>query len=173
MRTFVIILLFVAIGCYAGDTSDVTTKIFEKKGKDGKVCFRMETTYRGKTKMMVEIFRPNAQGVMVISERSYMAGGDLVTTESDQHNSGKFDTIAVYHPGTDDIEVFTRLADGSVKPVSTQTLQAYKKQNAAIADFFTAIWTKTNASDEEISERVQATRKKIQDAEKEKMGEKH
>ncbi len=133
----------------------------------------MEMTYRGKTRVMVEMFRPNAQGVLVISERSYLAGGDLVTTESDEHQSGKFDTIAVYRPGTDDMEVFTRLADGSVKPVSTQTLQAYKKQNAAISNFLSTIWTKTNVSDEEISERVQATRKKVQDAEKGKMGEKH
>ena len=173
MRTFVIILLFVAIGCYAGDISEVTSKVFEKKGKDGKVSFRMETTYRGKTKMMVEIFRPNAKGVLVISERSYLAGGDLVMTEADEYKSGKFDTIVVYHPGTDDIEVFTRLADGAVKPVSTQTLQAYKKQNAAISDFLSSIWTKTNRSDEEISERIQATQKKIQDAEKQKIDEKH
>jgi outer membrane lipoprotein-sorting protein len=168
MRTFVIILLFVAIGCYAGDTSDITSKVFEKKDKDGKISFRMVTTCRGKTKVMMEVFRPNAQGVLAISARSYLAGGDLVTTESDEHKSGKFDTVAVYHPGTDEMEVFTRQADGSVKPASTQTLQAYKKQNAAVSDFIGTMWTNTNASDEEISERIQATQKKIQDVEKQK-----
>jgi outer membrane lipoprotein-sorting protein len=168
MKTFVIVLLFVAIGCYAGDTSDITSKVFEKTNKDGTVSFRMVTTYRGKAKVLMETFRPNAQGVLVISSRSYLAGGDLVTMESDEHKSGRFDTVAVYRPGTDDMEVFIRQADGSVKPVSTQTLQAYKKQNAAVSDFIGTMWTNTNTSDEEISERIQAAQKKIQDAEKQK-----
>jgi gas vesicle protein len=168
MRALVIILLFVAVGCYAGDTLDITSKVFEKKDKDGKITFRMVTTYRGKAKVMMEIFRPNVQGVLAISARSYLAGGNLVTTESDEHKSGKLDTVAVYHPGTDDMEVFTRQADGSVKPASTQTLRAYKKQNAAISDFIGTIWTNTNTNDEEILERIQATQKKIQDAQKQK-----
>ena len=168
MRTFVIILLFVAIGCYAGDTPDITSKVFEKKDKDGKISFRVVTTYRDKTKVMMETFRPDAQGALVISSRSYLAGGDLVATESDGHKSGKLDTVVVYHPGTDDMDVFIRQADGSVKPVSTQTLQANKKQNAAMSDFFSTMWTNTNTSDEEISERIQAAQKKIQDAEKQK-----
>jgi len=168
MRTLVIILLFVAFGCRAGDTSDITNKVFEKTNKDGTVSFRMVTTYRGKEMVMVEMFRPNAQGVLAIASRSYFAGGDLVMTESDEHKSGRFDTIAVYRAGTDDMEVFTRQADGSVKPVSTQTLQVYKKQNATVSDVVGMMFTDTNASDAEISERIQEIRQKIQDAEKQK-----
>lgn len=170
MRTLVIILLFVAIGCYAGDTSDITSKVFEKTNKNGTVSFRMVTTYRGKEKVMMETFRPNAQGVLTITSRSYLAGGDLVMTESDEHKSGRFDTIAVYRPGTDDMEIFTRQADGSVKPVSTRTLSAYKQQAAAASDFFNEL--PTNASDSEISKRLQETRQKIQDAEKQKTDDK-
>lgn len=166
MRTLVVILLFVAIGCYAGDTSDITSKTFEKTNKDGKVSFRMVTTYRGKEKVLMETFRPNAQGMLVISSRSFLAGGDLVVTEGDEHKSGKLDTIAVYLPGTDDMEVFTRQPDGSVKPVSTPTLEAYKQQTAAVSNFFGSMGT--NASDEEISEKFQEAQKKIQDAEKQK-----
>jgi hypothetical protein len=166
MRTLVIILLFAAIGCYAGDISDITSKVFEKTNEDGKVSFRMVTTYRGKEKAMMETFQPNVQGVLTITSRSYLAGGDLVMTESDEHKSGRFDTIAVYHPGTDDMEIFTRQADGSVKPVSTQTLSAYKQRAAAASDFFSEL--PTNASDAEISKRLQEMRQKIQDAEKQK-----
>ena len=166
MRTLVVILLFVAIGCCAGDTSDITSKTFEKTNKVGTVSFRMVTTYRGKEKVMMETFRPNAQGVLTITSRSYLVSGDLVMTESDEHKSGRFDTIAVYRPGTDDMDVFTRQADGSVKPVSTQTLSAYKQQAAAASDFFRGL--PTNASDAEISKRLEETRQKIQDAEKQK-----
>jgi hypothetical protein len=168
MKTFVIILLFVAIGCYADDTSDITSKVFEKKAKDGKVSFRMETIYRGKTKVMTEMFRPNLQGVLVLRTRGYYADGTLVMTESDDHKSGKLDTITVFHSGADDIEIFTRQTDGSVKPVSTQTLQAYKKQIAALSDFFDTMYTDTNTTDAEISKRIQETQQKIQDAEKQK-----
>jgi len=170
MRILVIISLFVAIGCYAGDTSDITSKVFEKTNTDGTVSFRMVTTYRGKEKVMMEMFRPDAQGVLAITSRSYLAGGDLVMTESDEHKSGRFDTFAVYGPGTDDMEVFTREADGSVKPVSTRTLSAYKQQTAAVSDFFSGL--PTNASDAEISKRLEETRQKIQNAEKQKTGDK-
>jgi hypothetical protein len=85
----------------------------------------LETTYRGKTKVMSEMFRPNPQGVLVVTVRAYYADGTLVMTESDDHKTGKLDTITVFHSGADDMEVFTRQTDGSVKPVNTQTLQAY------------------------------------------------
>jgi hypothetical protein len=88
--------------------------------------------------------------------------------ESDDHKSGKLDTVVVYNPGKDDMEVFTRQADGSVKPVSARTLQAYKQQNAAVSDFVRTTLTGTNMSDAELSERIQETQQKIQDAEKQK-----
>ena len=89
---------------------------------------------------MMETFRPNSQGELAISARSYLAGGDLVMTESDEHKSGRFDTIAVYHPGTNEMEVFIRLPDGSVKPASAQVVQAYKKRNAEISEFIDKVF---------------------------------
>src|ERR1043166_3808492 len=124
MKTLIIVLLLFAGRCSAGDSSDISRKVFEKRGKDGKVSFRMETTYRGTKKVMMETFGPDANGVMVISSRSYVVGGALVMTEAGEHKSGKLDTIAVYHPGSHDMEFFSRRSDGSVKPVSTETLQA-------------------------------------------------
>jgi len=72
MKTFIIIFLFVAIGCYADDTSDITNKVLTKTNQDGTVRFRMVTTYRGKEMAMMETFRPNAQGVLTITSRSYV-----------------------------------------------------------------------------------------------------
>ncbi len=166
MKTLIVLLLFAATVCYADDSSDITSKVFEKTNQNGIVSFRMVTTYRGKQKIMMETFRPNTNGILSLSSRSYLAGGDLVMTESDEHKTGSLDTIAVYRPGTDSMEVFTRQADGSVKPVSARTLSAYKQQATAVSDFFSTMTT--NASDAEITERIQETQQKIRDAEKQK-----
>ena len=55
MRTLFIFPLLVAVGCYAGDTSDITSKVFQKTNQDGTVSFRMVTTYRGDAKLMKDI----------------------------------------------------------------------------------------------------------------------
>ena len=171
MKLCAIIFLIMSAGCYAGDARDTTSKVFERTNSNGTITFRLVTTYRGKQKVMMETFRTNAQGSLVISSRSFLAGGKLVMTESDEHKTGRLDTIAVYGPSADSMEVFTREPDGSVKPVSTQTLSAYKQQRAAVADFFSTM--PTNASDAEISERIQATQQKIRDAQEHKTDDKH
>ena len=167
MRTLFVVILFCVSLAYGEDTN-ITSKVFEKRDKDGKVSFRMETVYRGKIIVMATISRPNKDGVLAVSGRSYLVDGDLVMTEADDDRDGTFETIAVYRPGTQDMEIFSRQPDGSVKPVSTQTLEAWKKQNAAVPEFMDTIFTRTNLTDAEFQKLVRDTQKKIQDAEKEK-----
>jgi hypothetical protein len=168
MKLVTILALLVAVGCRAQDTNVVTSKVVERdRDKDGKPDFRVETVYRGAQKVMLVWSKPNAQGVMTITSRSYFAGGDLVTTESDEDRDGVFETLAVYRSGTGDMEVFTRQRDGSVKPVSAQTLAAYKKQNAAISEFWGTAFDKGTDTDKAM-ELMTETQKKIREAEKEK-----
>jgi hypothetical protein len=169
MKNFFIILIgfFVTASCFADDASDITNKVLIKKDKDGNPVLRMETIYRGKAKIMMIASRPNKDGVMVVTSRSYLVGGDLVATESDENHDGTLNTIAVYHPGTSDMEVFTRRSDGSVKPVGTQTLDTYKKQNAAISEFWNKAFDK-NMNEDKLPDLMHDTQKKIQDAESEK-----
>ena len=112
--------------------------------------------------------KPDAKGVLRVSSRSYFAGGDMVTTESDEDRDGVFETIAVYRAGTKDMEVFTRQQDGSVTPVSGQALAAYKKQIAAMDEFWDRASDK-NTSTDKAMELMEETRRKIQEAEKEKL----
>ena len=165
MKMFAIILLFVAIGCYTSGASDIANNVYEKTNENGTISFRIIKTYRGKEEVMMEIFRPNAQGVLTICSRSYLAGGDLVMTESDEHKSGRFDTITIYRPGTDAMEVFTRQADGSVKPVSTHLLSAYKEDEATEKDFFRTL-NNTNTTEAQWDAKVQETKQKAQEIEK-------
>jgi hypothetical protein len=108
---------------------------------------------------------------MVVTSRSYLVGGDLVMTEADEKHDGTLQTIAVYHPGTNDMEIFTRQLDGSVKPVSTRTLDAYQKQNAAISEFWTNAFDNNfdqKIDDKKMMDSFHDTQNKIQDAELEK-----
>jgi len=65
------------------------------------------------------------------------------------------------------MEVFTRQPDGSVKPVSTQALQAYQKQNAAISEFWDKAFDKT-FDEKKLPDLIRETQKKIQEAEHQK-----
>jgi hypothetical protein len=166
MKTLFIIILFCASLTYAADTN-ITSKVFEKHNKDGSVKFRFETVYRGKAKIMMVRSEPNKDGVMTVTARSFLVGGDLVMTEADDNRDGIFETIVIYHPGTSDMEAFIRQADGSVKPASSKTLEAYKQQSATVSKFVDTIFTKTNMTDADFEKLVKETQKKISDAEKE------
>jgi hypothetical protein len=172
MKSLIIILLFVATGCQAQGTNGITSKVVERDAnKDGRPDFRIETVYRDGQKVMLSWSKPDPQGVLRVSSRSYFAGGDMITTETDEDRDGVFETLAVYRTGTTDIEVFTRQQDGSVTPVSQQTLAAYKKQNAAMTQF----WDQTlgeGADVDKAMDLLRETQQKIQSAEKEKSAEK-
>lgn len=58
MKTLFTIILFCAALVYADDTN-ITSKVFEKCDKNGLINFRMETVYRGKTKVLMTIYRLN------------------------------------------------------------------------------------------------------------------
>jgi hypothetical protein len=178
MRTLAILFLFCA-SSYGADTTtttnivgDITTTISQRPGKDGKPSMRIETVYRGKTKVLQILSRRNTQDAMVVHSRSYFASGKLVMTESDKNGSGSFESVAVFDPGTDDFEMCTRQPDGSVKPVSTQILEATKKQMAVVNESMRKLIEKKDVTDQEISDSLRQTRQKVQDLEKEKKDDK-
>ena len=176
MKTFAILFLFCA-SVYGADTittnvvGDITTKLFERTAKDGKPEFRFERVYRGKTEILQIMSRPNKQGALAVVSRNYILGEDFMT-ESDENGDGVFELISLHRSGTDDLEMFRRQPDGSVKPVSTQTLEATKKQNAAAVEPIKKLIEKSDMSDQEISNSLQQARQKVQDLEKEKKDDK-
>lgn len=170
MRLLTILLLLVAFTGSAQDTN-ITRKVFEyDRDKDGKPDFRVESLFRGKERVMVVWSKPNTQGVWSVTSRAYYTGGDMVAVESDEDGDGFFEQLATYRSGTEDMEVFTRQRDGTVQPVSAQTLAAFKKQNAAIKEFWDRFWDRTDS--DKLEDSIQETQKKFRDAEKEKRDEK-
>src|SRR5687767_9324340 len=116
MKLIAILILFTIVGCKAQDTNGITTKVFERDSdKDGKADVRIETISRNKT-VIFRIYATVRSGVTNIS-RSYFSSGELVMTETDETADGFFERVAVYYPaGTNEMEVFDRRPDGSVRP---------------------------------------------------------
>jgi hypothetical protein len=127
MKALMTSLLFCALTVYA---DDINNKIEERRNPDGTLRWRVETTSRGKTPILR--VRQTFTAERSTTTRSHMVGGEVVMMEADKDGDGLFETMIVYHPSKRDMEVFTREWDGSVSPVTSQTLAAYKKRHAAM-----------------------------------------
>jgi hypothetical protein len=136
MKLFTIILLFFALKCDAQDRDFITTKlVFERKATDGKPACRVETVSRGKT-ILFHVSYTIEDGLTNTS-RSYMFGKEIVMSESDSDGDGIFETFSLYNLGKCQTEVFYRERNGSVQPVSPQSLATFKKQHAEINELWT------------------------------------
>ena len=173
MKTLALLILFCA-SVYGADTTttnivgDITTKVFERIAKDGKPKMRIETVYRGGEIILQTVSQPNKQGRLVVFSRRYLVNGNVVMSECDNDGRGGFKSILLYQPGTDNLEIFHRQPDGTVKPVSTKYLELIKKQDAVVTEYMEKEFTKTNETDQEIGDSIQQMRQKVQDLEKEK-----
>ena len=168
MKTLVAFLLLLAATCYADDSSGITNKVTAMdRDKDGKIDFRIETIYRGKTKVMMIMSCRNPQGVMSVT-RSYLADGKLVMAESDEDGDGSFESITVFRPDTDNFEMFTRQSDGTVKPMSTQKLDSIRRQVAVADDSLRELFDGPEKTEKEIGDLLERNRQKIEAIKKEK-----
>ena len=157
MKTLVIIIVMAITGCFAAETNIITSqtrddglffgfaskvvneppyvasKIYEYKDNHGKCVGSMEEVYRGNDKIMMVMRSLNSLGDLVVSSRSYFIHGDMVMTEMATRKDDKLDTIIFRHIDSDDLEVFRRQADGSVRPASTELVQAFINQNSVMS----------------------------------------
>ncbi len=179
MKIFIVLIsLIFSVGCRESHSNDeqqtkkpvkvsdgeVTTKATEvDRNKDGKADSRFETFYRGGEKVLMVYSRTDTSGVMRVNARTYFVNGEIVLSEGDDDGDGVFETIIATHPETGDLEVFTRAVEGDVRPASTRTVAAHKKQMSAVAEFFREM-----PDMDDFDEKFRAAKQKIQDAEKEK-----
>jgi hypothetical protein len=169
MKALAVLLFFLAFGCCGQEASTITNKVTEiDRDKDGKIDVRIETAYRGKTKVMMTMSRRTQQGVMAVQSRSYLADGKLVTVESDEDGDGTLESIATFMPDTDEFEMFVRQADGTVKPVSTQKLDSIKRQKAVAGESLRKALDNPDMTSEELGDLLEQNRKKIEAIKNEK-----
>jgi hypothetical protein len=175
MKTLAILILLCA-SSYGADiittntTADITTIIYEHRDGDGKP-WHIERVFRGKTKIMMIVSHPDKQGVMTAT-RSYIVGGKVVMVESDENGDGVFESVTVFDPTTNDFEMFIRQPDGSVKPISTQTLKVTKKQAAIGDETARKMFQKPDMTDKELNGLLEENRQKMESLEKEKQADK-
>lgn len=169
MKTIITLILFCASPLAAEDTS---THVNESRNPDGILRWRVETTRRAKTPILL-LFQTLKEG-KTATTRSYMVDNQIVMVEADDDGDGHFETTLIFRPPTKNMEVFTRDPDGTPRPVSAQALAAYKRMHTAVDEF----WSHPNnifdkdADAEEFKERFEDMQKRIRDAEKEVKDEK-
>ena len=169
MKTLVVFLLLIAFGCCGQDTPGITNKVTEiDRDKDGKTDVRIETLYRGKTKVMMITSRRNQQDVMTVQTRGYLADGKMVMVESDEDGDGTLESVTVFKPDTDSFEMFIRQPDGVVKPVSTQRLDSFRRQSAIANESLRELFDGPEKSAKEIGDFLEKNRQKIEAIKNEK-----
>jgi len=117
MKTPVPLLaLLVSATLSSATDGEVTSKIVEAHGQDGKVNARTETVYRGTNKVMVVTSRRNAKGKMVIEWRKFFTDEKPVIAENDRDGDGQLEVVQLYGPDGAISQTFVRETDGTVKP---------------------------------------------------------
>jgi hypothetical protein len=168
MKALAFLFLFCGAACGAETVTtnvvgDVTTVITERTGPRPR---RFETSYRSKKKIMFVMASLNGSGKRDVS-CIYFADGDMLLNEVDDDGDGFFEEVAIFMPNTDDMEIFTREKDGSVKPVSTEKIRLVKKVIATTSETNDKLFfSKKKPSVEEIGKLLKQNREKL-----EKLGE--
>jgi hypothetical protein len=136
MKTLAILMLL-CTSLYGADgmtttnvVGDITTQVYQQNSDDGKLHLRRETVYRGKVEVM-QSTTCYKDGKPTRATRSYYLDGKLVMFEYDEDGDGFFESFSLYNTMTGSFEKFTREADGSVKPLSTGSLDAIKKKSGS------------------------------------------
>lgn len=103
---------------------------------------------------------------MVVWSRTYSVDGKSVATESDKDGDGVFESLILYSPDTDDIEIFKRNADGTVTPASTAEIESVKKMTAAAMEPLGKLSEHPEMSDADFGRLIEESRQKIQEIER-------
>ena len=106
--------------------------------KDGQSDVRTEVTMRGKERLMMVMSRRDKNGSWRTSTRSFYAGKNACASESDDDGDGFFENMVVYGEKPEDVCMFVRGKDGSVRPADAKTLAALRKQTDLISEFWSS-----------------------------------
>lgn len=163
MQTFVawilVILLLSSVG-FAEDVEGLSTKKAEvDRDKDGRPDVRMEIISRDGQKEMMVMSRTDKSGEWKISARSFYVGSHMAVTESDEDGDGFFEMVAVYREDPEDVNVFVRERDGSVRPADVNMVEALRKQDAVLSEF----WSKPVKDPDKIDAAIKELRGKIKE----------
>lgn len=147
------------------EVDTVVKKVFEQdKDKDGAPDLRIETHTRGETRVFIRMERKLQNGAWSVTQ-SYLVSGEIFSVEEDEDGDGFFETLIVFNPPKNGLEVFLREKDGSTVVASADVKASYQKMLGAVDEF----WDQDpSALDEKtVEELIDETKQRIGSAGKE------
>ena len=93
-----------------------------------------------------------------MTTRSFYVGSHMGVTESDEEDGdGFFEMVVIYREDAEDVNAFVRERDGSVRPAEVKMVDALRKQNALLKEF----WSKPERDPEKIEAAIMGLRERI------------
>jgi hypothetical protein len=146
--------------CQAAEADGLSSKVAEvDRDKDGRPDVRMQVVSRGEAKQMMVMSRVDESGAWKVTARSFYVGAHMAVTESDDDGDGFFEMVAVYREDPEDVNAFVRERDGSVRPAEVKVVEALRKQNAVLTEF----WSKPQRDPEKMEAAIMEAREKIKE----------
>lgn len=163
MRSVFVVGFLLAAVVFRADAADregLSTKKAEvDRDKDGRPDVRMEIISRDGQRQMMVMSRTEKSGEWKISARSFYVGSHMAVTESDEDGDGFFEMVVVYREDPKDVSAFVRERDGSVRPADVNVVEALRKQDAVLSEF----WSKPVRDPDKIDAATKELRGKIKE----------
>lgn len=135
--------------CLADQASgQITRQIVDQDyNKDGISDVKLEIVSRGGEKVLMMLSRAaKDSGHLVLRERSFLVGGEIVLCESDKDGDGFLETLTFYRPDTNAVDVFMREENGLVR-LATEDEGEHVEQEQQVS----ALWKRILAPDQKIT----------------------
>lgn len=141
---------------------DITNSVSEHAGLDGKPDFRVETCYRGKSKILETVSCRDKQGKLTVWSRTYSINGKSIATENDDDGDGFFEHLAVYPASNDDAEMFNRYKDGTVTLATKEEVELRKNAGDAALNHLLKMLQNQEIYDRDSGKVLEESRLKLQ-----------
>jgi hypothetical protein len=151
-----LVVLVAAAG--AAEADGLSSKVAEvDRDKDGKPDVRTEVVSQDGVKQMMVMSRADESGRWKVTARSFYVGPHMAVTESDEDGDGFFEMVAVYREDPEDVNAFVRERDGAVRPAEAKMVDALRKQDALLTEF----WSKPERDPAKMEAAIMEAREKM------------
>ena len=154
------LMLVTTLGGRAEDADGLSSNVAEvDRDKDGRPDVRTEVVSRDGVKQMMVMSRADGSGAWNVTARSFYVGPHMGVTESDEDGDGFFEMLVIYREDPEDVNAFVRERDGSVRPAEVKMVDALRKQNALLKEF----WSKPERDPEKMEAAIIGLRERIKE----------
>ena len=154
------LMLVTTLGGRAEDANGLSSNVAEvDRDNDGKPDLRTEIISRDGLKQMMVMSGADESGAWKVTARSFYIGVHMAVTASDEDGDGFFEIVVIYREDAEDVNAFVRERDGSVRPAEVKMVDALRKQNALLKEF----WSKPERDPEKMEAAIIGLRERIKE----------